>query len=197
MVGKDLGHLGQHAGLIYHFDVQVVLALPILQDGRSRVQEGLVLKGHVPVFILMAGVDQIRNDGAGRGQVPRPAPVQHQIPHRVAMHKHSVKGAADRGQRMGIGDKGRVYPRLHLIAPLFADSQQLEGIAHLLAVGDVLFGHLGDALVIDHIDRQPGMEAHRPQDRELVHRVIPLHIAGGVRLGQAQLLRTLQHFFVA
>jgi hypothetical protein len=85
---------------------------------------------------------------------------------------------------MILGNERGMHPNLDGGSALFADGQQLGGIAHFPAVLDVPGRQAGDALPVDPVNRHPGVKSQRRQDGQLVRRVKPLHVVARIGLGQ-------------
>ena len=69
-----------------------------------------------------------------------------------------------------------------------ANGEQLDGEAGLRGGRDVVGGDVGDALGVDIVIGDAGVEAHRRHDRGLGGGVVSFNIGGGVGLGVAQAL---------
>jgi hypothetical protein len=73
------------------------------------------------------------------------------------------------------------------------DAQQLDAVAELLGVADVLRSELGDALDVGLVELHRDAERDGAHDGRLVRRVDAFDVEGRVGLGVAQALGFLQH----
>ena len=67
--------------------------------------------------------------------------------------------------------------------------QQLDGVAQLTCVPEVTGCELGDPLPVHLVRRHMGMKSQARKDSQLVGRIGARHVARGVRLSVAQVLR--------
>ena len=108
-----------------------------------------------------------------------------------------VKGAVHRGQGMILRQESGMHPHFNGVAIPLGNGQELEHIAHFLATGNVHGRNPRDAFAVHRLKGYPGMEGQRGHDGQLVGGIQSFHVAGRVRLRQAQLLRVLQHGVIA
>jgi hypothetical protein len=73
------------------------------------------------------------------------------------------------------------------------DGEELDAVAQLHRVLHVLLGDGGDALGVDVLEIDRGAEGEGGEDLELVGRIHPFDVEGGIGLGVALGLRFLEH----
>ncbi len=88
----------------------------------------------------MGRVEHVGDDGAGCGQRARARPLEHRPPHEVALHLDGVEDAVHLRQGLRLGEENGVNPNLDLPVLPLAHGQQLDGVAHLPGVAEVLGG---------------------------------------------------------
>ena len=117
--------------------------------------------------------------------------VEHQPACGLGLDHHGVERAVDRGQRVGQRHQRRVDPGRNPLLPIvggdsLADRQQLDGAAQRPGRLEVGRGDLGDALAVDVVGGDPGVEGDGRQDGRLGRGVVALDVGGGIGLGVAQ-----------
>ena len=145
---------------------------------------------------VLRGLDDVAHDGAGRRRVAGAPAFQHHILEGMAVQVNRVQGSVHAGKRMVRRQEDRMHAGFNGIPVILADGQQFQHIAHLPAEGDILGGHLRDALPVYILHLHPAVESQGAQDAQLVGRVEALDIRRGIGLGQAQPLRVLQHVLI-
>ena len=152
-----------------------------------------------PASRLRERVHQVAQHGAGRGAAPGAAPVEHELAAHRALDEHCIEGAAHRGQRVGLGDHGRVHAHGDLGAAVeqLGDGEELDRESEATGVGHVRRADAADALsvhvAVDHV----AAEGESGEDGCLRRRIVTLDVGGRVALGQTELLRLAQHVVVA
>ena len=86
-----------------------------------------------------------------------------------------------------------MHPYLNEIVAAFADGQQFEGIAHFPAIGNIIRADAGNALPMNFLIGDTGMEGDGGENGKLVSGIKSLHVCRGIRLGKAKLLRLGQN----
>ena len=85
-----------------------------------------------------------------------------------------------------------MHPDLDPAVARLRDREELDAVAELPRVGDVLRRHQGDALRIDVLQLDVGSEGERGQDLQLVGRIHSFDVEGRIGLGVAVGLGLLQ-----
>ena len=142
-------------------------------------------------------VENVSNNGAGSGHIAGSTALEHHLLTGVAMEIDRVKGAVHRGQGMILRQESGMHPHLNGVAIPLGNGQELEHITHFLAAGNVHGRNPRDAFAVHRLKGYPGMEGQGGHDGQLVGGIQSFHVAGRVRLRQAQLLRVLQHGVIA
>ena len=137
-------------------------------------------------------VERVGPHGRGGRELPRAAAVEHQIAHRVAGHEDRVEDPGDRRQRRACGNHRRVHADLDAAVGRLGDREELDPVAELARVADVLLRHPRDALGVDVLEVDEGAERERDEDLELVRRVHALDVEGRVGFGVPRRLRLLE-----
>ena len=94
-------------------------------------------------------------------------------------------------QALGRHQRG-VHAQLHALGGALGDAQQLDAVAQLLGVLDVLRAQLGDALDVGLVELHRDAEGDGRHDGGLVRGVHAFDVEGRVGLRVAQALRVLQ-----
>ena len=184
-------HRGQHAGPVGDVHVDVV-AGGDEADRRDRQLGVLGLARAAATLHPVAGGHHQIAHHRRRGRCAACAlAVEHQPARRLGLDNDGVERTADGRQRMLKRHQRRIYPcRNPLLAFIggeaFADRQQLDRAAQRPGRREVGRGDLGDALAVDVVGGDAGVERDRGQDRGLGRGVIALDVGGRVGLGIAE-----------
>ena len=109
-------------------------------------------------------------------------------PDQVAFHLDGVVDVVDAGEHRPGRHQGRVDARLEAAVHQLGDGEQPDGVPQLAGVAEVGRLEAGDPLAVHLVRVDPGVERQRREDRQLVGRVDPLHVVGGIGLGVAEIL---------
>ena len=139
-------------------------------------------------------VDDVGDDSGGRRQRAGALAVEHRLADGVAAHEDGIVDAVDRSQWMRLRQEDRMDAHIDaVLIGILADSQQLDDIAEVLRVLDVVRRDLRDALDAHVIDRHVGVEAERGHNRGLVGRIVAFDVAGRIGFGVSLGLGVLEH----
>ena len=109
------------------------------------------------------------------------------------MHHHRVHGAFHIGnQPLGRNQAG-VNAQLDTFGGFFGNTQQLDAVAQLLGVFDVLRAELGDAFDVGLVKLHRHAKCHGRHQADLVGRIHPLDVKGRVRFCITQALCFFEH----
>ena len=198
-VGQQARDLGEHAGLVGHAQAQVVAGHDLAHRQHGVVAHRIGLESQVRhsmrgVRRVQAGdVHQVGDHGAGRRLAARTLAVVQGRADGIGLHHHRIHRAFDIGDQPLGRHQRRVHPQLDALGRALGDAQELDAIAQLLGVADVLRAQLGDAFDIGLVELHRDAEGDRRHDGGLVRGVHPFDVEGGVGLGIAQALRLLEH----
>ena len=138
-------------------------------------------------------VDQVGDHRRSVGSAPAPGAVVHGLPDRVAFDQDRVHHAFDVRDQPPRRNQRRMHAQLDAFRLALGDAEQLDAVAELLGVADVLARELRDAFDVGGLELHRDAEADRRHDRELVRGVHALDVESRIGFGITQPLRFLQH----
>ncbi len=196
MLPEYARHLRQHARPVHGHDAQVVGRADILhtpEGQRPLAERGqIALHGRDAVGDTPGDLERVRPDGRRGGQLPRAPTVEHQVADIVAGDEDGVEDARHRGHWRTGRNHGGVHAGLERPVGGLGDGQELDPVAELGSVLDILLGDGGDPFRVDVLEVYGGAEGDGGQDLELVRRVHAFDIQGGVCFRVAVRLRLLE-----
>ena len=143
-VGEDARDVGEHARLVLHAHPQVVARLDLAHRQERQVGELVGLEREVRHAMLGIGgvharhVDEV-GDHRARGRLgARARAVVQRGADRVALHQHRVHHAFDVGDQALRRNQRRVHAQLDARRRAPRDAEELDPVAQLLGVADVL-----------------------------------------------------------
>ena len=165
VVREDARDFGKYADAVAHGQADIVAAAEVGDELYARLRRLRVPERGILVFAVRRRIDDVRDDGAARGERARAPAVEHDVAHAVALQKYGVEGIADGGERVIFADEGGMHAHFDVVpAVVFADGEKFEHIAHCLAVCDILFGDPRDPLAEHLRERHFRMEGKRRED---------------------------------
>ena len=130
---------------------------------------------------------EVADHRAGRGIAARAAPIIKRVADHIAAHQHRVEHAADRREHVRLRDERRMHAHLHRAVGIgLDDREQLQAVAELARVNDVLLLHRAQALGVKLVRRNPEAVGQRGQHGRLVRGVVAVDVEAVVGLGEAQ-----------
>ena len=198
MLGKDVDRLGQGTYAVGDLQAHIVLGLEFVHGLKGEVVTvGLNLgqRSHAAADLLGERQD-IAHDGARGGEGACAGTVEHGFAHGVAYHVDGVHGAVDLGEHMVCRDERGMHADVDAGVGVACDAQQLDGIAELAGLGDVLGADGTDTLLVDIVGGHAGAKADGSEDCRLAGGVEAVDVGGRVGLGIALGLRVGKHIGV-
>ena len=139
-------------------------------------------------------VENVGHHRRGRGAGPGSRAVKHHLAHGIPFHQDRVVHPMHPGQGMALGQQGGVNTHIQLggsvggWAEVLGHGQQLHHVAQLGGIG-----HITGLKGVDAFGGYGGPRHAAPvgqgtEDGDLVGRIAPLHVGGGIGFGVAQLL---------
>ena len=194
VAAQDAGDGGQHPGTVFHHKSQVVGRYDFGErpDGNLLpVFRRIGKKGHPRSApsrgcqSLVAGdLDDVRRDGRAGRQRSRPAPDQNVGIRLIAFDVDGVEGAAHLGNDVTLRKHGWTNPDVQAPVHPLGLNQKLDAVSQLPCEFQVHRLDAANPLDEDLFHFDGRAEAQVGQDRDLVGRVDPVHVEGGVGLGQ-------------
>ena len=187
MLGEDIDRLGQGAHAVGDLQTHIVLGLELVHGLEGEVVAvGLDLgqRGHAAADLLGQRQD-IAHDGARGGEGACAGTVEHGLAHSVAHHVDGVHGAVDLGEHVVGGDQRGVHADVDAGIGVAGDAQQLNGVAELAGLGDVLGADGTDALLVDVVGGHAGAKADGGEDGRLAGGIEAVDVGGRIGLGIA------------
>ncbi len=193
VAAEDGGNAGENAGAVGDGHAHVVARAQVV-DGSKRESAASRPAQWLTVALreVVGGVEDVGDDGAGGGLRPGARALEEDAIQEVAFDLDGVEDAVDFGQRLVFGQQDGVDARLYGAVFLLADGEELDCVAHLAGVAEVLGAEVGDAFAIDLVGRDDGAEGEAGEDGDLVGGVDALHVVRGVGFGVAERLRAAQ-----
>ena len=145
---------------------------------------------------LLGERQDIAHDGARGGEGACAGTVEHGLAYGVAYHVDSVHGAVDLGKHVVGGDQRGMHADVDAGVGVACDAQQLDGVAELAGLGDVLGADGTDTLLVHIVGGNAGAKADGGEDGRLAGGVEAVDIGGRVGLGIALGLRVGKHVSV-
>ena len=198
MLGKDVDRLGQGAHAVGDLQAHIVLGLELVHGLKGEVVAiGLNLgqRSHAAADLLGERQD-IAHDGARGGEGACAGTVEHGFAHGVTHHVDGVHGAVDLGEHMVCRDERGMHADVDAGVGVACDAQQLDGVAELAGLGDVLGADGTDTLLVDIVGGHAGAKADGSEDCRLAGGVEAVDVGGRVGLGIALGLRVGKHIGV-
>ena len=187
MLGEDIDRLGQGAHAVGNLQAHIVLGLELVHGLKGEVVAvGLDLgqRCHAAADLLGQRQD-IAHDGARGGEGACAGTVEHGLAHSVAHHVDGVHGAVDLGEHVVGRDQRGVYTDVDAGIGVAGDAQQLDGVAELAGLGDVLGADGTDALLVDVVGGHAGAKADGGEDGRLAGGIEAVDVGRRVGLGVA------------
>src|SRR5258708_14273144 len=138
-------------------------------------------------------MEEIRDYGAPGGRGARPGSVIHRRADGIALHQPRVHHALDIGDQAPRRNQRRMYAQLDPLGGPLGDAEQLDTVAQLLRVADILLGQPRDTFLVALVELHRHAEGDRRHDGELVRGVDSFDVEARVGLRVAELLRFLEH----
>ena len=198
MLGKDVDRLGQGTHAVGDLQAHIVLGLELVHGLKGEVVTiGLNLgqRSHAAADLLGERQD-IAHDGARGGEGACAGTVEHGFAHGVTHHVDGVHGAVDLGEHMVCRDERGMHADVDAGVGVACDAQQLDGVAELAGLGDVLGADGTDTLLVDIVGGHAGAKADGSEDCRLAGGVEAVDVGGRVGLGIALGLRVGKHIGV-
>ena len=142
---------------------------------------------------LLGERQDIAHDGARGGEGACAGTVEHGLAHGVTHHVDGVHGAVDLGEHMVCRDERGMHADVDAGVGVACDAQQLDGVAELAGLGDVLGADGTDTLLVDIVGGHAGAKADGSEDCRLAGGVEAVDVGGRVGLGIALGLRVGKH----
>src|SRR5689334_18858446 len=174
--------LGQHAGAIGHHETQIIEranffdrpyaeGTPFLRlEGRRRYTARSAVKQ------IAGSGDDVADDGAAGGQVSRPPAAQHDVADRISGQLNGVIHSLDLCQRGISAQHRRMHAGLYVALDEFGYAQQLDRVAELLCIGNIMLGNVCDAFRVEILEIDRRAESQIDENRQLVRAVGAGHI---------------------
>ena len=195
MLGKDVDRLGQGAHAVGDLQAHIVLGLELVHGLKGEVVTiGLNLgqRSHAAADLLGERQD-IAHDGARGGEGACAGTVEHGFAHGVTHHVDGVHGAVDLGKHVVGGDERGMHADVDAGVGVACDAQQLDGVAELAGLGNVLGADGTDTLLVDIVGGHAGAKADGGEDCRLAGGIEAVDVGGRVGLGIALCLRVGKH----
>ena len=195
MLGEDIDRLGQGAHAVGNLQAHIVLGLELVHGLKGEVVAiGLNLgeRCHAAADLLGQRQD-IAHDSARGGEGACAGTVEHGLAHGVAYHVDGVHGAVDLGEHVVGGDQRGVHADVDTGIGVAGDTQQLNGVAELAGLGDVLGADGTDALLVDVVGGNAGAKADGGEDGRLAGGIEAVDVGGRIGLGVALGLGVGEH----
>ena len=155
---EDLRHLGEHAGLVGHFQVQVERGGDVRHDLEvgDRLARDVLSRHHG---------DEVAEHRAGRLRAAGARPRHRDLGDGLGLDRHRVERSGHRGQRMAWIQEGRVHAHGQPAVHALGGAEQLQPQAQLARVLHVVGGDVLDSLVGDLVEVHRRVEGQPGQDR--------------------------------
>ena len=187
VLGKDVDRLGQGAHAVGDLQAHIVLGLELVHGLKGEVVTiGLNLgqRSHAAADLLGERQD-IAHDGARGGEGACARAVEHGLAHGVTHHVDGVHGAVDLGEHMVCRDERGMHADVDAGVGVAGDAEQLNGVAELASLGDVLGADGTDTLLVHIVGGNAGAKADGGEDRRLAGGIEAVDVGGRVGLGIA------------
>ena len=195
MLGEDIDRLGQGAHAVGNLQAHIVLGLELVHGLKGEVVAvGLNLgqRCHAAADLLGQRQD-IAHDGARGGEGACAGTIEHGLAHGVAHHVDGVHGAVDLGEHVVGGDQRGVHADVDTGIGVAGDAQQLNGVAELAGLGDVLGADGTDTLLVDVVGGHAGAKADGGEDGRFAGGIEAVDVGGRIGLGVALGLGVGEH----
>src|SRR5579871_6366576 len=156
VIAEHSGDGGEHLGAIHYHHADIVARHHIVDVLHRLLLEASAgdTSGRA-VSQVAAHIDDVTHHGASGGAAARAAPIEHHVADRIALYQHGIVDIVGGGERMVFRNQCRVDAHLHPVVPnTLGDAKELDDVAKLIGVLDILAADLRDALDVDigHID---------------------------------------------
>ena len=161
VLGKDIDRLGQGTHAVGDLQAHIVLGLELVHGLKGEVVTiGLNLgqRSHAAADLLGERQD-VAHDGTRGGEGACARAVEHGLAHGVAYHVDSVHGAVDLGEHMVGGNQRGMHADVDAGFGVACDAQQLDGVAELAGLGDVLGADGTDTLLVHIVGGNAGAKS--------------------------------------
>ena len=199
LVSQNPRDIGQHAGLVRNPQPQVVRGLDLAHRQDRHIRQLIMLERQVRHAVLRIcgqrarDINQVGHHGRRSRFSTRPRAVIHSLADGVALDQDGVHHAFDIGNQLPGRDQRRMHAQFEAGRLAFGNAQQLDAVAQLFGVTDVLLRQLRDAFYIGLIELYRDTKADRRHDRQLVRGIDAFDVEGRIRLGIPLALGFLQN----
>ena len=170
-VGQDPGDVGQHARLVGDPHPQVVGGLasrPPAGSATSRSSSGWNARcgtrfSGSDVSIRVTST-RSATTALAVGSLPAPLPKYMRVADDIALDPDRVHRAFDVGEQAPRRDQRRMDPQFDAGAAALGDAEQLDPVAELLGIADVLAGQVRDPLDVGPLELHRDAEGDRGED---------------------------------
>ena len=125
---------------------------------------------------------------------PSTAALQHEIAYKISLHDDGVEHAIGVRNRRALGHEGGIDALLNAFRMGDGNAEQLDLVAHVAGIADVIQGDGLDALDLDSAEIYLRAESQRCDHRQFVSRIKAADIESRIGFGVAQVLCFLQNF---
>ncbi len=156
-VAEERCDAGEDAGLVDDGDPDVVARYELRHGDDARWRVFRRVAGAAAADDALGGIEDVGDDGAGRGEAGAGA-LEVDAADEVAFDLDGVEDAIDLGQRGIGGQEDGVDARLDAAIDAGGEGEQLDRVAELGGVAEIAGGELRDALAVDVVALNRGVE---------------------------------------